>query len=296
MTSDVERQLRQMVFDHLNKAIEARGDRAFTRQELNSFWVGDRHRRLIDVAKGIWNPRDLLATLAIVSDPTGRRYADQEISDSLLSYDYQQDAVEGDNTKLRRALDLGLPLILFRKIRPSVYMPVFPVYVIADDRPNRRFLIAIDEEIRRFDDPFDLKPDERRYVDRVTKQRLHQPEFRSRVLTAYKNQCAVCSLKRIKLLDAAHITADGHPNGTATVDNGLTLCKIHHAAYDVNYLGISPDYLVHINSDLLNETDGPMLKHGLQEMHRRPLTVPAHRDERPSKERLAERFAAFRAA
>ncbi|WP_036503868.1 HNH endonuclease [Nocardia aobensis] len=295
MTSDVERHLRQMVFDHLNKAIEAKGDRAFTRQELNSFWVGNHHRRLIDVAKGIWNPKDLLATLAIVSDPTGR-YADQEISDSLLSYDYQQDAVEGDNTKLRRALDLGLPLILFRKIRPSVYMPVFPVYVIADDRPNRRFLIAIDEEIRRFDDPFDLKPDERRYVNRVTKQRLHQPEFRSRVLTAYENQCAVCSLKKIKLLDAAHITADGDPNGTATVDNGLTLCKIHHAAYDVNYLGISPDYLVHINSDLMDETDGPMLKHGLQEMHQRPLTVPTHRDERPSKERLAERFAAFRAA
>ena len=295
MDSAAEMQLRQMVFDHLSKAIAEKGDRAFTRTELNSFWVGDHHRRLIDVAKGIWNPQDLLGTLAIVSDSNGG-YADEEINDSLFSYDYQRDTVDGDNVKLRRALENGLPIILFRKIRPSIYMPVFPVYVIADDRTNRRFLIAIDEEIRQFDDPFDLKPIERRYVEKVTKQRIHQPEFRSRVLTAYENRCTVCSLNRVKLLDAAHIIADGSPNGTASVENGLTLCKIHHAAYDVNYLGISPDYTVHINRELLDEEDGPMLKHGLQEMHQRQIILPTRKAENPSKERLAERFEIFRAA
>ncbi|MFF3571415.1 hypothetical protein [Nocardia jiangxiensis] len=146
-----------------------------------------------------------------MSDPQGQ-YADAELSDSVFAYAYQQDTEEGDNAKLRRAFELGLPLILFRKIRPSLYMPIYPVYVVADDRKNRRFLIALDEEIRMFDNPFDLKPDERRYAERTTKQRLHQPEFRSRVLTAYKYQCAVCNLKRSKLLDAAHIIADGQPN------------------------------------------------------------------------------------
>ncbi|MEU6560517.1 HNH endonuclease [Nocardia nova] len=295
MESAVELQLRQMVFDHLTKAIEDKGDRAFTREELNSFWVGDHSRRLIDIAKGIWNPSDLVATLAIVSDPKGR-YSDEEIDESLFAYDYQQDTVDGDNTKLRRALDLQLPIILFRKIRPSIYMPIFPVYVAFDDRQNRRFLIAIDEEIRHFNNPLHLKPNERRYVNRITKQRIHQPEFRSRVLTAYKNQCAVCRLKHVKLLDAAHITADSAANGTPTVENGITLCKIHHAAYDVNYLGISPDYIVHINTQLLQEVDGPMLKHGLQEMHEQRLVVPSSRGERPSRERLAERFDVFKAA
>ncbi|QIS21784.1 hypothetical protein [Nocardia terpenica] len=65
---------------------------------------------------------------------------------------------------------------------------------------------------------------------------------------------------------------------------------------NVNYLGISPDYQILINKDLLADEDGPMLKHGLQEMHGRRLSVPSARGERPSRDRLAERFDEFKAA
>jgi hypothetical protein len=51
--------------------------------------------------------------------------------------------------------------------------------------------------------------------------------------------------------------------GLPEVPNGLALCKIHHSAYDVNILGVSPEYRVHIRSDVLREHDGPMLKWGL---------------------------------
>jgi putative restriction endonuclease len=80
------------------------------------------------------------------------------------------------------------------------------------------------------------------------------------------------------------------------VTNGLSLCKIHHAAYDRMLLGITPDYEVRINQRLLDEIDGPMLRHGLQEMHRRPLTLPRQRSDRPDPERLALRFEAFQTA
>ncbi|BBX86811.1 HNH endonuclease [Mycolicibacterium aubagnense] len=103
-------------------------------------------------------------------------------------------------------------------------------------------------------------------------------------------------LKHGKLLDAAHIIGDNKPHGAPVVQNGLSLCKIHHAAYDANLLGIDPDYVVRINRDLMEEVDGPMLRHGLQDMHGRPLTVPVRRRDRPDKERLAERFSEFRAA
>ncbi|HEX5332141.1 MAG TPA: HNH endonuclease, partial [Cellulomonas sp.] len=58
------------------------------------------------------------------------------------------------------------------------------------------------------------------------------------------------------------------------VTNGLSLCKIHHSAYDANLMGITPDYAVRINKALLLEIDGPMLRHGLQEMHGRPIGIP----------------------
>ena len=47
---------------------------------------------------------------------------------------------------------------------------------------------------------------------------------------------------------------------------------------------------------LLEAIDGPMLVHGLQEMHRRPLTVPARRRDHPDADRLAIRYQAFRNA
>jgi putative restriction endonuclease len=103
----------------------------------------------------------------------------------------------------------------------------------------------------------------------------------------------VCVLKKVPLLDAAHITADADGDGLPVVTNGLALCKIHHAAYDENILGISPDFVVHINVDVLAEVDGPMLKHGLQEMDQRELWVPMRTREEPDKERLAARFEAF---
>jgi putative restriction endonuclease len=103
----------------------------------------------------------------------------------------------------------------------------------------------------------------------------------------------VCALKHGKLLDAAHIIGDDMPHGIPIVENGLSMCKIHHAAYDANLLGISPDYSVRINDALMSEIDGPMLLHGLQEMDGRQLALPTRRTDHPSKDRLAERFEEF---
>ncbi|WP_067692601.1 HNH endonuclease [Nocardia jejuensis] len=290
---DTEAILRGEIFKHLEEMVRETG--AVTRQQLWDFTVDGRTHRLVDRNRGIRNPRDMLATLSILSDPKSK-YADEEIGDSLFAYAYREGSVEGDNKKLRAALEFDLPLILLRKIADGVFVPVVPVYVIADDKPNRRFMIALDDTLRSVSDPLNLLPLERQYAQRITKQRLHQPEFRGRVLRAYECQCAVCNLKHAKLLDAAHIIADGQPHGTPTVDNGLSLCKIHHAAYDEQFLGITPDYEVRINSDLLEERDGPMLLHGLQEMHGRSLFTPSRSKDKPSKDRLAERFREFQEA
>ena len=42
--------------------------------------------------------------------------------------------------------------------------------------------------------------------------------------------------------------------------NGLSLCSIHHRAFDQNLVGISPDYKVHVSQRLLEDEDGPMLE------------------------------------
>lgn len=290
MDISAENIVRQAIFDHLEEMVRDTG--VVTREQLSRFTVDGEVHRLIDHSRGIRNPASMYGTLSILSDPKGK-YADEEVGESLFSYAYREGSTAGDNKKLRRAYELRLPFILLRKIEPGLFVPVFPVYAVADDPANRRFLIALDETLLSVDDPLHLDPLEKKYAARIAKQRLHQPEFRGRVLHAYCGQCTVCNLKHGALLDAAHIISDSKPHGTADVSNGLSLCKIHHAAYDRNFLGISPDYRVAINRDLLEEVDGPMLRHGLQEMHGREISVPPRSGDMPSRDGLAERFAEF---
>jgi putative restriction endonuclease len=127
-------------------------------------------------------------------------------------------------------------------------------------------------------------------------QRLHQQQFRRLVLSAYREQCCICRLKHVALLDAAHILADRHPKGEPIVSNGLGLCKIHHSAYDAQIIGIDADARVHVREDILLEKDGPMLKHGLQATAGTLLQLPRRSELKPNKEFLAERFARFLAA
>lgn len=293
MESEIERNLRAMIFARLEEITAKHG--VVTRAELESLEIGGHTRRVIDRNRGIWNPADLNATLSVISNPKGP-YTDAHVDNSLFAYDYEAGSTEGVNRKLRRAAELNLPIILLRTIKPGIFLPVFPVYVVSDDVDNRRFLLALDEGLRFVSDPLHLKPVEREYAERVVKLRLHQPEFRGRILMAYEQRCTVCTLGHGKLLDAAHIIGDNKPNGLPVVENGLSLCKIHHAAYDANLLGISPDYVVSINSELMKEKDGPMLRHGIQEMDGRALSLPPRRSDHPSKDRLAERFEEFRTA
>ena len=61
------------------------------------------------------------------------------------------------------------------------------------------------------------------------------------------------------LLDAAHSTPDSALLGEVVVSNGVSLCRLHHAAFDRLLLGVHPSYVVHVRRDILEEVDGPML-------------------------------------
>lgn len=295
MDSAVEAALRDQIIRWVRERAEVNGG-FLHREELLGFHVGGRKLPIIDYSRGIRNPAGFTSTLAIVSSVHGPYEDVENEDDGLLHYAYRDgDPFGGDNTKLRNAIVTGAPLILFRKEVPNYYTPVAPVYVVDDYPEERTFLVALDESFRFMGDLRDLTVERRAYAVRLAKQRLHQPAFRTRVLLAYDTKCAMCRLAHGSLLDAAHIVPDGEELGAPTTSNGLALCKIHHAAYDQNMLGVSPDHVIHLDQVLLDEVDGPMLRHGLQAMHGQRITLPARTADAPSRDLLAwrwERFAA----
>lgn len=272
------------------------GDGTLSRAELGEFKYAEVPLRVIDSQGGIWNPGNswpitdpLRATISINTTTSGK-YLDQEVSNGLWRYDYQAGSTAGKNTKMRKAMELQLPLLWFVQQENGRYLP-YRVFIV-EDFPDKGFcFISPDLSLTRA-----LRSEsliERRYAERTIKQRLHQPAFRARVIGAYETRCAICHLRHGRLLDAAHITADGDENSSTSVTNGLSLCKIHHAAYDANIMGIDSAFKVHVRIDILEEVDGPMLQYGIQEMNRKDLTLPARRVDWPDKARLEVRFEDF---
>jgi len=249
--------------------------------------------------KGIYRARAQQgrAALSINSSWEGP-YDDAETDDGFL-YAYRAgDPDQPDNRALREAFTLQVPIVYFVGTRPGSYKPLYPCFVLADLVAERRVLVSPG----RMRGPFDERepqlvedPLERRYVVRETRVRVHQARFRGRVVPAYRGQCAICRLKEQRLLDAAHITADVDPQGFATVSNGVSLCTIHHRAFDQDLVGISPDYTVYVARRLLDDEDGPMLDL-LKTFHGSDLQIPRRSSFRPDRVRLAERFERFAAA
>jgi hypothetical protein len=67
-----------------------------------------------------------------------------------------------------------------------------------------------------------------------------------------------------ELLDAAHIVPDSDAMGEPRVSKGLSLCKLHHAAFDSFLVSVTPDYSIQVRPSVPEEEDGPMLEHGLK--------------------------------
>jgi putative restriction endonuclease len=271
-------------------------DGMLSRTELGNFSYAGKNLRVIDLQGGIWNPgaswpfeESLRATLSINTTLSGE-YEDQEVSGGLWRYDYQSGGTAGKNTKMRKAMELQLPLIWFVQQDSGRYVP-YKVFIINDFPDEGYCLIAPDLSLAVAAQSESVI--ERKYAERLMRQRLHQPAFRAQVISAYETKCAICTIAHGSLLDAAHITPDRDEDSSTSVTNGLSLCKIHHAAYDINIVGIDPDYKVHIREDILQEVDGPMLEHGIKEMNMRSLWIPPAKSKQPDRERLAERFKVF---
>jgi putative restriction endonuclease len=220
------------------------------------------------------------------------------VTDVGYLYHYRAGAIEqADNRALVAAYDLGVPIVHFVATRPNYYKPIYPCFVTENDSVNRYVIVSPGKLVGPFDEREPVlvdDPIERRYVFRETRVRVHQARFRARVVPAYGERCAICRLREAQLLDAAHITSDREDEGEPIVSNGLSLCSIHHRAFDQDLVGIAPNYEVHVARQLLDEEDGPMLEL-LKRFHGESIVMPVRKTWYPDRARLEERFARFSA-
>ncbi len=296
---NLDSQIRMAAFDWLTEQVKLHDDDVLPRTLLAQGFTFRGERIPLVSPQGIFKPRLMEYPLTITTTAEGP-YDDSFDQNDLLLYKYRgTDPRHRDNVGLRNAMQNEIPLIYFHGIVPGKYLAVWPVYIVGDDPGSLSFKVAADSQITIEEPEFVVREDNsarRAYITSTVKTRLHQKGFRERVIAAYQSQCAFCRLKHAELLDAAHIIPDGEENSQPTVDNGLALCKIHHAAFDHYIIGVTPDYEIKVREDILREIDGPMLQHGLQELHNHKLILPRSKNLRPNRDYLDWRYERFRKA
>jgi putative restriction endonuclease len=135
----------------------------------------------------------------------------------------------------------------------------------------------------------------RRYAVTETRRALRALDFSARVLSAYGHRCAMCGVQ-MKLLEGAHILPVPEPDSTDETANGISLCVLHHRAYDRSLITFDPDYAIHVSAKKVAELRAANLHGGIQRFRdnlREVIQVPAEQASRPRRE-FVERANALR--
>lgn len=302
--SDPDWAVRLAAFAELRRLVARHGPVLPWRFIEPGFTHGARTVLFANQAKGIFRPAGMsggaLSIKTIVPKKGPPRYVDLA-TDDVFSYALQDRGVEyHDNQMLLWCARTGAPFVYFYGIEPGHYRPIWPVFVQEVRAADHRVLVATAPIGAALLEPGTFAADgpgrtiERRYATIEVKRRLHQDAFRHLVLGAYADRCAICNLPRRELLDAAHILPDRDERGVPSVPNGLSLCKLHHGAFDANLIGIRPDHVVEVSPVLMGESDGPTLEIALKGMAGRSLQLPRRAAHQPDASFLEERYETFR--
>lgn len=297
--------LRIAAFREVRRLADLNGDLT-SRDLLAGFRFDGMRIPLINPRRGIYKPtqmRHLLSIKTVFPRPGARVWYDDQRQvhrqiyegDEAVDYAFMGENPDAaENRWLREAMENAVPFIYFLGTAPGIYRALIPSFVLGWDPRTLKARIAFSIE-----EESELSPPqtaaERRYALRQVKQRLHQASFREAVITAYRGRCALSGLREPVLLDAAHIIEDKNEHlGQPVVQNGIPLAKTHHAAFDAHLIGIDPDFKVHISRRILEQKDGPTLE-ALKRLNSNQIYLPARGKDMPDRDRLAARFAQFKA-
>lgn len=108
----------------------------------------------------------------------------------------------------------------------------------------------------------------------ITEQRRRSASWRALILQSWDYRCALCGydgqLGSAPVgLEAAHVRWFNH-GGPDDLDNGLTLCSLHHKLFDRGALGVDDSYTVFVSQAFSARTEAAERVYGLHGVELRP--------------------------
>jgi len=246
-------EIRTAALAHVQRLRAVWGD-AVPESELAKGFVVRGERILLKGPQGIFKPKQLSDGPLTIISTLGSRYEDELLEDAnRVRYDFAPRSREHENDGMKRVMAERKPVILLMQVKPKPrpeYMIVAPLFVEDYDNSTRQFALSTQPaDIAAVEGEGSarvLREIRRAYGEATVRTRLHQAHFREDVLAVYRGRCCVCELQTRPLLQGAHIVPDSDAMGVPSVQNGLSLCALHHAAYDRDILRIDPEYHIKV--------------------------------------------------
>ena len=118
-------------------------------------------------------------------------------------------------------------------------------------------------------------PREGKERERLVRIRVNQYFFRSAVLAAYENRCCITGISIPTLLSACHIAPwSADPKNRLNPRNGLCLTAVHHRAFDLGLITITPEFRVKVSTTLLNVKNDDAIQAFFGRYHNENVRIP----------------------
>jgi putative restriction endonuclease len=156
----------------------------------------------------------------------------------------------------------------------------------ADSRLNLGNILDIDLEFDRVEEP-ELQNLDSEVKITLRKSIVRNSFFRKLVVREYDYRCAFCKLRinrdpNQNIVDGAHIKPFSEFLDSK-IDNGLSLCKNHHWAFDLGWFSVDDNYRILVAQDL--DDDSPYTR-AMKDFDREPIVLPSNERYFPRLESL----------
>ena len=130
-----------------------------------------------------------------------------------------------------------------------------------------------------------LATERRKIVEQISRY-SRDANFRTQVLRAYGNRCAVTGAQ-LKLVDAAHILPVPSKESSDHVTNGIALSPTMHRAFDNGLIYLDEKFVIRLNAEKSDELEALGQSAGLEQLRSflgKRILLPTDRARRPNKE------------
>lgn len=126
-----------------------------------------------------------------------------------------------------------------------------------------------------------------KFIPFKTDMNVRKAAFRRAIMSIYDYTCAVCQL-HIMTLDNVSVTEAAHiipfsVSGNDDVRNGISLCQLHHWAFDRGLISLSNDYTVIVSELMVERGPDQWL---LKTMKGNEILLPRKHEEYPAQEAM----------